>query len=181
MSEDGIRKSAILLMSIGEDQAVEVFKYLSPREVQKLGAAMAELQNVEREQVEDVLRDFREQAGVKTSIGLNSDVYIRSVLTKALGTERASGVIDRILRGNDTGGIEALKWMDGPSIADVIKNEHPQVIATILVHLERDQAADVLTHFVERLRNVLPYRSLQSFGIVDRNLHRCLRCFRREP
>ena len=99
MSEDGIRKSAILLMSIGEDQAVEVFKYLSPREVQKLGAAMAELQNVEREQVEGVLRDFREQAGVKTNIGLNSDNYIRSVLTKALGTERATGVIDRILRG----------------------------------------------------------------------------------
>ncbi len=165
MSEDGIRKSAILLMSIGEDEAVEVFKYLSPREVQKLGAAMAELQNVEREQVEDVLRDFREQAGVKTSIGLNSDVYIRSVLTKALGTERASGVIDRILRGNDTGGIEALKWMDGPSIADVIKNEHPQVIATILVHLERDQAADVLTHFVERLRNDVMLRIAALEGI----------------
>jgi flagellar motor switch protein FliG len=165
MSEDGIRKSAILLMSIGEDQAVEVFKYLSPREVQKLGAAMAELQNVEREQVEGVLRDFREQAGVKTNIGLNSDNYIRSVLTKALGTERATGVIDRILRGNDTGGIEALKWMDGASIAEMIKNEHPQIIATILVHLERDQAADVLTHFVERLRNDVMLRIAALEGI----------------
>jgi len=165
MSEDGIRKSAILLMSIGEEEAVEVFKYLSPREVQKLGAAMAELQNVEREQVEGVLRDFREQAGVKTTIGLNSDNYIRSVLTKALGTERASGVIDRILRGNDTGGIEALKWMDSASIAELIKNEHPQVIATILVHLERDQAADVLTHFVERLRNDVMLRIAALVGI----------------
>lgn len=165
MSEDGIRKSAILLMSIGEDQAVEVFKYLSPREVQKLGAAMAELQNVEREQVEGVLRDFREQAGVKTNIGLNSDNYIRSVLTKALGTERATGVIDRILRGNDTGGIEALKWMDGASIAEMIKNEHPQIIATILVHLERDQAADVLTHFVERSRNDVMLRIAALEGI----------------
>ncbi|MCA3107471.1 MAG: flagellar motor switch protein FliG [Rhodocyclaceae bacterium] len=165
MSEDGIRKSAILLMSIGEEEAVEVFKYLSPREVQKLGAAMAELQNVEREQVEGVLRDFREQAGVKTTIGLNSDNYIRSVLTKALGTERASGVIDRILRGNDTGGIEALKWMDSASIAELIKNEHPQVIATILVHLERDQAADVLTHFVERLRNDVMLRIAALEGI----------------
>ncbi|MBY0437710.1 MAG: flagellar motor switch protein FliG [Burkholderiales bacterium] len=165
MSEDGIRKSAILLMSIGEDEAVEVFKYLSPREVQKLGAAMAELQNVEREQVEEVLRDFREQAGVKTTIGLNSDNYIRSVLTKALGTERATGVIDRILRGNDTGGIEALKWMDGASIAEMIKNEHPQIIATILVHLERDQAADVLTHFVERLRNDVMLRIAALEGV----------------
>ncbi len=165
MSEDGIRKSAILLMSIGEDEAVEVFKYLSPREVQKLGAAMAELQNVEREQVEGVLRDFREQAGVKTTIGLNSDNYIRSVLNKALGTERASGVIDRILRGNDTGGIEALKWMDGAAVAELVKNEHPQVIATILVHLERDQAADVLTHFVERLRNDVMLRIAALEGI----------------
>ena len=165
MSEDGIRKSAILLMSIGEDEAVEVFKYLSPREVQKLGAAMAELQNVEREQVEEVLREFREQAGVKTTIGLNSDNYIRSVLTKALGTERASGVIDRILRGNDTGGIEALKWMDGASIAEMIKNEHPQIIATILVHLERDAAADVLTFFVERLRNDVMLRIAALEGV----------------
>ncbi|MCE2947010.1 MAG: flagellar motor switch protein FliG [bacterium] len=165
MSEDGIRKSAILLMSIGEDEAVEVFKYLSPREVQKLGAAMAELQNVEREQVEEVLRDFREQAGVKTTIGLNSDNYIRSVLNKALGSERASGVIDRILRGNDTGGIEALKWMDGASIAEMIKNEHPQIIATILVHLERDQAADVLTRFVERLRNDVMLRIAALEGV----------------
>ncbi len=165
MSEDGIRKSAILLMSIGEDQAVEVFKYLSPREVQKLGAAMAELQNVEREQVEGVLRDFREQAGVKTNIGMNSDNYVRSVLTKALGNERATGVIDRILRGNDTGGIEALKWMDGASIAEMIKNEHPQIIATILVHLERDQAADILTHFVERLRNDVMLRIAALEGI----------------
>ena len=165
MSEDGIRKSAILLMSIGEDEAVEVFKYLSPREVQKLGAAMAELQNVEREQVEEVLREFREQAGVKTTIGLNSDNYIRSVLTKALGTERASGVIDRILRGNDSGGIEALKWMDGASIAEMIKNEHPQIIATILVHLERDAAADVLTFFVERLRNDVMLRIAALEGV----------------
>jgi flagellar motor switch protein FliG len=165
MSEDGIKKSAILLMSLGEDEAVEVFKYLSPREVQKLGAAMAELQNVEREQVEDVLRDFREEAGVKTTIGMNSDSYIRSVLTKALGTERASGVIDRILQGSDTGGIEALKWMDGPSIAEMIKNEHPQIIATILVHLERDQAADVLTQFVERLRNDVMLRIAALDGV----------------
>jgi flagellar motor switch protein FliG len=165
MSEDGIRKSAILLMSIGEDEAVEVFKYLSPREVQKLGAAMADLQNVEREQVEEVLRDFREQAGVKTTIGLNSDSYIRSVLTKALGNERATGVIDRILRGNDTGGIEALKWMDGASISEMIRNEHPQIIATILVHLERDQAADVLTHFVERLRNDVMLRIAALEGV----------------
>jgi flagellar motor switch protein FliG len=165
MSDDGIRKSAILLMSIGEDEAVEVFKYLSPREVQKLGAAMAELQNVEREQVEEVLRDFREQAGVKTTIGMNSDNYIRSVLTKALGTDRATGVIDRILRGNDTGGIEALKWMDAASIAEMIRNEHPQIIATILVHLERDQAADVLTRFVERMRNDVMLRIAALEGV----------------
>jgi flagellar motor switch protein FliG len=96
---------------------------------------------------------------------MNSDNYIRSVLTKALGTDRATGVIDRILRGNDTGGIEALKWMDAASIAEMIRNEHPQIIATILVHLERDQAADVLTRFVERMRNDVMLRIAALEGV----------------
>ncbi|MFN7753018.1 MAG: flagellar motor switch protein FliG [Pseudomonadota bacterium] len=165
MSEDGVRKSAILLMSIGEEEAVEVFKYLSPREVQRLGAAMAALEAVPREQVEAVLRDFREKAGVSTTIGMNADNYVRSVLNKALGTELASGVIDRILKSGDNVGLEALKWMDGKSIAEMIKNEHPQIIATIVVHLERDAAAEVLTHFTERLRNDVMLRVAALEGV----------------
>ena len=149
MSEDGIMKSAILLMSLGEEEAVEVFKFLGPKEVQKLGAAMAALKNVKRDQVEEVLSEFRAKAAEKSTLTGASDDYIRSVLTKALGDDKAANLIDRILHGGDTSGIEGLKWMDSASVAELIKNEHPQIIATILVHLDRDHASEVLGHFVE--------------------------------
>ena len=165
MSEIGIQKSAILLMSLGEAEAVEVFKFLGPKEVQKLGAAMASLNNISREQVEEVLREFREQAEEKTTLGMASDEYIRSVLTKALGNDKAANLIDRILQGGDTSGIDSLKWMDASSVAELIKNEHPQIIATILVHLDRDQASEVLGRFVERLRNDVILRIATLEGV----------------
>lgn len=165
MSESGIQKSAILMMSLGEAEAVEVFKFLGPKEVQKLGAAMANLSNVTRDQVEEVLNDFRTQAEEKTSLGMDSDDYIRAVLTKALGSDKAANLIDRILQGGDTSGIEGLKWMDSASVAELIRNEHPQIIATILVHLDRDQASEVLTHFTERLRGDVILRIATLEGV----------------
>src|SRR5512135_360855 len=152
-------------MAIGEEEAVEVFKYLGPKEVQKLGAAMATVTNVSRERVEQVLREFYDEAGEKTTLGMASSDYIRNVLTKALGSDRAANLIDRILHGGDTSGIESLKWMDSSSVAELIKNEHPQIIATILVHLERDQASEVLSYFVERLRNDVLLRIATLDGI----------------
>ncbi|MCW5622509.1 MAG: flagellar motor switch protein FliG, partial [Burkholderiales bacterium] len=125
MMDDGLMRSAILLMSIGEEEAVEVFKHLGPKEVQKLGQVMAKLSGVSREQVADVLREFREHANQQTTIGAAADQYLRSVLTRALGNEKAGPLIDRILQGQDVSGIESLKWMDGDSIAELIKNEHP--------------------------------------------------------
>ena len=101
MSDDGVQKSAILLMSLGEAEAVEVFKFLGPKEVQKLGAAMAALSGVSREKVEKTLHEFRQQAGEQTALGMDSDDYIRSVLTKALGTDKAANLIERILHGGD--------------------------------------------------------------------------------
>jgi flagellar motor switch protein FliG len=165
MSEDGLLKSAILLMSIGEEEAVEVFKYLSPKEVQKLGMTMASLSNVNRDRVERVLREFRLSAEEKTTLGMASDDYIRSVLTKALGSDKAANLIDRILHGGDTSGIESLKWMDSSAVAELIKNEHPQIIATILVHLEHDQAAEVLSLFPERTRNDVVLRIATLDGV----------------
>ncbi|MEO8037371.1 MAG: flagellar motor switch protein FliG [Betaproteobacteria bacterium] len=165
MSDDWVNRSAILLMTIGEEEAVEVFKYLGPKEVQKLGLAMAKLSNVSREQVADVLREFREEASQHTAIGSDSDAYIRSVLTKALGTDKAGVLIDRILQGNDNAGIESLKWMDSSAVAELIKNEHPQIIATILVHLDADQASEVLATFVERLRNDVLFRIATLEGV----------------
>ncbi|MBU1690214.1 MAG: flagellar motor switch protein FliG [Gammaproteobacteria bacterium] len=164
MSEDGVVKSAILLMALGEEEAAEVFKHLSPKEVQKLGTAMAALESVNRVQVERVMHDFMFQAGEKAGLA-DSDEYIRSVLTKALGSDKAASLIDRILHGEDSSGIEGLKWMDGASVAELIKNEHPQIIATILVHLERDQASEILSLFTERLRNDVVLRIATLDGI----------------
>ena len=153
MDEDGLTNSAILLMSIGEEQAAEVFKYLQPKEVQKLGETMAKLKSVERDKVEDVLGRFREAAGAQSSLVADTNEFVRSVLNRALGEERAGFLVDRILQGRDVSGIEGLKWMEPGTIAELIKNEHPQIIATILVHLERDHASAILKFLPERTRN----------------------------
>lgn len=153
MNEGGIQRSAILLMSLGEEEAAEVFKFLGPQEVQKLGPAMARLGNVSREQVAAVLREFRREARQQSGIGAASEQYIRSVLTRALGSDKASALIERILESEDNRGIDALKWMQPSAVSELIKHEHPQIVATILAHLDPDQASEVLSRFPERLRN----------------------------
>jgi flagellar motor switch protein FliG len=162
---EGLQRSAILLMSLGEDEAAEVFKYLAPREVQKLGAAMASLRQVTRDQIADVLQDFVLEAEQHSALSLDSSEYIRSVLNKALGNDKAAGLIERILQGGDTSGIDGLKWMDSTAVAELIRHEHPQIIATILVHLDRDQASEVLALFTERLRNDVVLRIATLDGI----------------
>lgn len=152
MSEDGVMKSAILMLAVGEDEAAEIMKFLTPKEVQKLGMAMATLKGVEREKVSTVIDEFLNLAEKSSDFGLDSDEYIRSVLNKALGEDKAANLLNRILTNRDAGGIESLKWMDALTVAEFIKNEHPQIIATILVHLEPDQAAEVISHFTDRLR-----------------------------
>jgi flagellar motor switch protein FliG len=152
MDEAGLQDGAVLLMSLGQDQAAEVFKYLSPKEVQKLGETMARLKTVSRERIDGVMERFHADAGGQTSIGSNSDEYVRSVLTRALGPDKAKILLDRILSGSDVAGIEGLKWMDAATVAEMIRNEHPQIIASILVHLERDHASGILGHFAEPLR-----------------------------
>jgi flagellar motor switch protein FliG len=165
MNEEGIESSAILLLSIGEEEAAGVFKYLAPSEVQKLGQAMANLGNVTREKIDGVLNRFRGEAEQQTSLGMGSDDYIRGVLTKALGTEKADLLLDRILQGSDSSGIEGLKWMDSASVAELVKQEHPQIIASILVHLERDQASEILSNLSEQLRSDVLLRIATLDGI----------------
>jgi flagellar motor switch protein FliG len=165
MSDVGIDDGAILLMSLGQEEAAEVFKFLSPKEAQKLGAAMAKLKNVSREKVGQVLDRFSNEADDQAPIGLDSDQYIRGVLTRALGEEKAKFLLDRILQGSDTSGIESLKWMDPNAVAELIKNEHPQIIASILVHLERDQAAAILNQITERTRSDVILRIATLDGI----------------
>jgi flagellar motor switch protein FliG len=165
LNAEGINKAALLLMSLGEDAAAEVFRFLGPREVQKITIAMAALKNVTRDAVDAVLQDFIKEAETHATLLPDSKEYIRSVLTRALGEDKAGGVIDRILLGHDVGGIEGLKWMDAPVVAELIRNEHPQIIATILVHLDPDQASNVLKCFVERTRNDVLLRIATLDGI----------------
>jgi len=163
-SEDGITKSAMLLLTLGEDEAAEVLKHLGPREVQKLGAAMAQLKSVPRDKVEAVVDEFYEETQRGAPVTADEE-YIRGMLTKALGDDRAANLISRILQGGDTAGIESLKWMDAATVAELIKNEHPQIIATILVHLEFDHAGEILKHFTDRLRNDVLLRIATLDGV----------------
>jgi flagellar motor switch protein FliG len=164
MSDDGVMKSAVLMLALGENEAAEVMKFLSPKEVQKLGAAMATLKAVGREEVETTVNEFLNMAEGSSDFGLDSDEYIRSVLTKALG-DKASGVLDRILQNRDASGIESLKWMDAPTVADLVMNEHPQIIATIVVHLDADHASEILSHFTDRLRQDVLLRIATLDGV----------------
>ncbi|MFO7541428.1 MAG: flagellar motor switch protein FliG [Thiobacillus sp.] len=149
-----ITKGAILMLALGEEGAAEVMKHLGPREVQKLGEAMAALKPVPQEEVENVLEDFNNAIDGQSTFGLDSNNYIRAVMQRALGKDKATSLLNRILGdGSDASGIENLKWMDAESVAELIQNEHPQTISIILVHLERDQASGVLKLFPEPLRN----------------------------
>jgi len=164
MDNDGIHRSAVLLMSLGEDEAAEVFKFLAPREVQKIGKAMAMLNQVSREEVDGVLGKFCEEAGSQSTVGVEAREYLRSVLVKALG-DKSAVIIERILHGGDTSGIDKLKWLDSGTIAQLIGSEHPQVIATILVHLDQDQASEILSNLTERLRGDVMMRVATLDGI----------------
>jgi flagellar motor switch protein FliG len=165
MSDSGVQKAAILMLALGEEEAVEVMKYLGPREVQKLGTAMSAMKSIGAEELQDVLDDFRTRTRANTSLGLDSDDYIRNVLTKALGDDKATSLLNRILGAREARGIESLKWMDAQSVAELIRNEHPQIIATIMVHLERYHAREVMDHFTERLRNDVMLRIATLDGV----------------
>ncbi len=165
MSDDGVMRSAVLMLALGEDEAAEVMKFLSPKEVQKLGEAMATMKSVGREQVETVVTEFLTEAGQSSDFAVDSDEYIRSVLNKALGEDKASGLLNRILQSPESSGIDTLKWMDANTVAEFIQNEHPQIIATILVHLEPDQASAVLGHFTDRLRQDVMLRIATLDGV----------------
>ncbi len=162
--DDGFEKGALLLVSLGADEAAEVLKHLGPKEVQKLGTAMANLSAAPRDRVESLLDELHTHA-IKGAPVTADEQMIRAMLTKALGDDRAANLISRILSGGDTAGIEGLKWMDAGTVADLIKNEHPQIIATILVHLEYDHAGEVLKCFSDRLRNDVVLRIATLDGV----------------
>ena len=143
----GTQRAAILLMTLGEQTAAAVLRHMDVEEVHKLGSAMAGLADVPRERVTDVLGQLLVAVQGKTAIGIGSNEYLRKVLVESLGERRAGALLGRIVKGRDSTGIDALKWMDPRAVAEVIKAEHPQIVATILAHLPSQQAADVLRTF----------------------------------
>lgn len=150
----GARRSAILLLSLDEDSAAEIFKYLSAKDVEALGMEMAQLNQISHEEMRQVLDDFHDEAEQFAALNLHTSEHIRTVLTKALGNERASSLIEDILEAKSANtGIDSLNLMEASMVAELIRDEHPQIIATILVHLERHQAANILELFPEKQRN----------------------------
>lgn len=168
-AEEGLDKAALLLAVLGTDAAAGVLKNLGPREVQKLGMKLASMPAQERSRVEPVLGELETHYGKGAAIQADQE-QIREMLTKALGDERAANIIARVLQGSDTAGIENLKWLDPSTAADLIKNEHPQIVATILVHLGYDQAGEILKHFSERLRNDVVLRIATLDGVQPQAL-----------
>jgi len=163
--EQGLENAAILLMSLGEEEAAEVLKHLAPKEVQRLGETIAKMKSVTRERVDGVLAKFTATASEQHMLVADNDEYVKSVLRLALGDEKANLLLDRILQGNDISGIESLKWMEPGSVAELLRNEHPQIVAAILVHLDSDQASSVLKAFSERQRNEVLVRIATLDGI----------------
>ncbi len=165
LDDTGLENAAILLMTLGEEEASEVFKHLAPKEVQRLGETIARMKAVSRDRVENVLESFEDIAAKEHMLVADSNEYVKSVLRKALGEDKANLLIDRIMQGNDITGIESLKWMDPSSVAELLRIEHPQIVAAILVHLDFDQSAEVLKLFTERQRNEVLVRIATLDGI----------------
>jgi len=165
LDDAGVEDAAILLMSLGEEEAAEVFKHLEPREVQRLGETIARMKAIPREKVEGVLERFATVATEQSILVPDSGQYVRTVLTKALGEDKANLLLDRILEGGDVAGIDNLKWMEPGAVAELLRHEHPQIVSAILVHLDHDQAGAILKSFGERQRNEVMIRIATLDGI----------------
>ncbi|NNM50810.1 MAG: flagellar motor switch protein FliG [Pseudomonadales bacterium] len=169
-----MERAAVLLMTVGEQDAAQVLKHLGPREVQRLGTTMAQLSNVQRGSVETVFNDFIGVVREQTGLGVGNEEYIRTMLVSALGEDRAGSLIDRILLGGSTKGLDTLKWLDSRSVAELIRYEHPQIQAIVISYLDPDQAADVLQSMPENVRLDLVVRiakltSVQPTAIQELN------------
>lgn len=148
----GTQKAALLLMTLGENEAAEVLKFMNAREVQSLGTAMASLANVTKDQASSVLDHFITDVEDQTPFGVGTEDYVRTVLTNAFGAKKADTFIDRILIGHDVQGLDTLKWMSSSDVFDIIDGEHPQIVAIVTAYLEPEQAADVINLLPEEQR-----------------------------
>jgi len=155
---DGVEKAAILLLSLSEEDAAQILKHLEPKQVQKVGMAMAQIEDLNQAKISAVHRLFIEQIQNFSTIGFQSEDFIRRALTAALGEEKASNLIDQIILGGGAKGLDSLKWMDSKQVANIIRNEHPQIQTIVLSYLEPEQSAEILSQFPEKVRLDLTMR-----------------------
>lgn len=155
---NGTQRAALLLMTLGEQEAAEVLKYMGAKEVQELGTAMASLKNVSRDAADNALDLFINDVEDQTALGINTEGYVRSILGNAFGENKAEAFLDRIMIGDDAKGLEALKWMGSREVVNIIEDEHPQVIAIIVSYLESSQAAEVIELLPEEMRHDIVMR-----------------------
>jgi flagellar motor switch protein FliG len=161
----GAEKVAVLLMALGEEVAADILSHMGPKEVQQVGVSMASMESVSKEIVESTLKEFIGALQKETGLGVGADDYVRNVLVSALGEEKAGGMIDRILLGGNTKGLESLKWMDARSVAELIRNEHPQIIAVVLSYLDSDQSAQIITQLPANTRHDIMMRIASVDGV----------------
>ena len=155
---DGVEKAAILLLSLSEEDAAQILKHLEPKQVQKVGLAMAQMTDLNQAKISAVHRLFIEQIQNFSTIGFQSEEFIKRALTAALGEEKAANLIDQIVLGGGAKGLDSLKWMDSKQVANIIRNEHPQIQTIVLSYLEPEQSAEILSQFPEKVRLDLTMR-----------------------
>ncbi|OUS10632.1 flagellar motor switch protein FliG [Gammaproteobacteria bacterium 54_18_T64] len=161
----GVEKAAVFLLGVGEQSAAQILRHMAPKEVHKIGAAMATLRTVSRQQAEEVIGQFTESLGEATSFSGDNEDFVRSVLKDALGEDKAEGVINTVIEGRDSKGVESLKWMDSRAVAAIIRGEHPQIIAIVLAYLDSEQSAEVIKHLPEKIRKDAVVRIAQLDAI----------------
>jgi flagellar motor switch protein FliG len=155
---EGVEKAAILLLSLSEEDAAQILKHLEPKQVQKVGIAMAQVDDLSQDKISAVHRTFIEQIQDYSTIGFQSEDFIKKALTAALGEEKAATLLDQIILGGGAKGLDSLKWMDSKQVANIIRNEHPQIQTIVLAYLEPDQSAEILGQFSDKVRIDLTMR-----------------------
>ncbi|WP_279151725.1 flagellar motor switch protein FliG [Photobacterium iliopiscarium] len=170
-SLNGTEKAAILLLSLNEQDAASIIRHLDPKQVQRVGGSMASMKNLNQDKVSSVHRSFLEEIQKYTSIGMGSEDFVRNALVAALGEDKANNLVDQILMGSGSRGLDSLKWMDPRQVASIILNEHPQIQTIVLSYLEPEQSAEILSQFPERVRLDLMMRIANLEEVQPAALH----------
>jgi len=155
---DGASKAAVVLLSVGAELAADVLRQVTPIEVQRISSKMAIVRALNRDMLLQVLRDFKEATISNAQVAFDTDSFMQNMLQKALGSEGASDLLGKLEAAIDMSGLDALKRLDPDVAYEILKNEHPQVLATIITFYEPPQASALLKLFPAEIRNEVVLR-----------------------